>query len=89
MTQTRISDDVWELAQRVAEQRGLGSPRVAIEAIVRTYAEAYLQGWSVSQPVEVIVTAAPTNQPKSASKPALQPNGTSAQDALSGLISEL
>jgi hypothetical protein len=88
MTQTRISDDVWELAQRVAEQRGLGSPRVAIEAIVRTYAEAYMQGLSVSQPVGAILTAVP-NQPKSASKPASQSNGTSAQDALSGLISEL
>jgi hypothetical protein len=88
MTQTRISPDVWKLAQQVAEQKGLGSPRVAIEAIVRTYAEAYMQGLSVSQPVEAIVTAVPS-QSKSAFKPAFQPNGASAQDALSDLISEL
>ncbi len=44
MPQTRISEDVWQLGQSVAQARGLNNPRVAIEAIVLVYAQSYLQG---------------------------------------------
>ncbi|MBD2025249.1 hypothetical protein [Leptolyngbya sp. FACHB-711] len=74
MPQTRISKDVWQLGEEIAAARGLGTPRQAIEAVVRVYARHYLQG---SQPVDP--PAAP---------PAVQPTA-SAQDALSSVLSSL
>lgn len=44
MPQTRISDDVWALAEEVSDRMGLNSPRLAIEAIVRVYASSYCNG---------------------------------------------
>ena len=41
MPQTRIAEDVWELAQEVSDRMGLNSPRLAIEAIVRVCANHY------------------------------------------------
>lgn len=41
MPQTRISEDVWELAAQVSDRMGLNSPRLAIEAIVRVCASHY------------------------------------------------
>ncbi|NET39000.1 MAG: hypothetical protein F6K19_44675 [Cyanothece sp. SIO1E1] len=40
--QIRLSPDVEAIAKEVAQIRGLGTVRVAIEAIVRTQAKAYL-----------------------------------------------
>ena len=34
----RLSDDVWQLALTHAKQEGLGSPREAIERMVRLFA---------------------------------------------------
>ena len=76
MPQTRISEDVWQLGQSVAQARGLNNPRVAIEAIVRVYAHSYLQG---SQPIA---------QSLSSSSPIASPVA-SAKDALSHLIGAL
>ena len=42
MANIRLSKDVEAIAQRVSDQRGLGSTRVAIEAIVRTCWQHYL-----------------------------------------------
>lgn len=75
MPQTRISEDVWQLGQSVAQARGLNNPRVAIEAIVRVYAQSYLQG---SQAV--------VEPPAS---PIAPPPAASAKDALSHLIQAL
>lgn len=78
MPQTRISDDVWQLGQSVAQARGLNNPRVAIEAIVRVYAHSYLQG---SQPA----AEAPTDLITAP----LIASAASAKDALSHLIQAL
>ena len=56
MPQTRISDDVWALAEEVSDRMGLNSPRLAIEAIVRVYASHYTAGIQIpkpSQPVQL------------------------------------
>lgn len=79
MPQTRISDDVWQLGQSVAQARGLNNPRVAIEAIVRVYAHCYLQG---SQPATECSSAAELVTP-------LIAPAASAKDALSHLIQAL
>lgn len=44
MPSIRLSEDVEAIAQTVSEQRGLGSTRTAIEAIVRCYWREYLGG---------------------------------------------
>ncbi|MBD2066212.1 hypothetical protein H6F93_01490 [Leptolyngbya sp. FACHB-671] len=44
MPSIRLSGDVEAIAQTVSEQRGLGSTRTAIEAIVRCYWQDYLGG---------------------------------------------
>lgn len=44
MPSIRLSEDVEAIAQTVSEQRGLGSTRTAIEAIVRCYWQDYLGG---------------------------------------------
>jgi sulfatase maturation enzyme AslB (radical SAM superfamily) len=44
MASIRLSDDVEAIAQQVSDQRGLGSTRTAIEAIVRCYWKEYLGG---------------------------------------------
>lgn len=79
MCQTRISGDVWQLALEVAQARGLGNPRTAIEAIVRMYAAAYIGGQpapSPACPTESAQPIAPLNEP-------------SAQDSLNSLLSEM
>lgn len=78
MPQTRISQDVWDLGEKVARARGLGSSRAAIEAIVRVYADAYMAGSPVpqSQPQPQPPIQSPTDK-------------LSAQDALRNLISEI
>ena len=76
MPQTRISEDVWQLGQSVAQARGLNNPRIAIEAIVRVYAHSYLQG------SQSLTESLPT--------PITPPAATaSAKDALSHLIEAL
>ena len=44
MASIRIAKDVEDIAKRVSADRGLGSTRVAIEAIVRTCWQHYLTG---------------------------------------------
>lgn len=56
----RLSDDVEAIAQKVSEQRGLGSTRTAIEAIVRCYWQDYLGGQRTSiEPAEPSPAIAP------------------------------
>ena len=50
MANIRLSKDVEAIAQRVSDQRGLGSTRVAIEAIVRTCWQHYLTGHGSMNP---------------------------------------
>jgi len=46
MASIRISPDVEAIAQKVADARGLGSSRAAIEAVFRCYWQQYLNGQS-------------------------------------------
>lgn len=90
MPQMRISQDVWQLGQSVAQARGLNNPRIAIEAIVRIYAHSYLQG---SQPVveptaKPIVPTSVTNTSVTNTS-VTSATVTSAKDALSHLIEAL
>lgn len=78
MCQTRISGDVWKLAQEVAAARGLGNPRTAIEAIVRVYAAAYMHCQTIELPA-----------PHAPAPAATATNEPSAQDAFNSLLSEL
>ena len=41
---TRISGDVWDKAAEVADRMGLSTPRQAIEAVFRVYADSYAIG---------------------------------------------
>lgn len=47
---TRISSDVWNKAGEVAERMGLSTPRQAIEAVFRVYADSYTIGQVPSIP---------------------------------------
>lgn len=40
----RLSDDVAQLAAQVAEAKGLGHPKIAVEAVFRTCYQRYLDG---------------------------------------------
>jgi len=44
MASIRLSPDVEAIAQKVADARGLGSGRAAIEAVFRCYWQQYLNG---------------------------------------------
>ncbi|MEM9903904.1 MAG: hypothetical protein AAF921_02630 [Cyanobacteria bacterium P01_D01_bin.44] len=44
MASIRLSEDVHQIAQHISQTRGLGSTRVAIEAVVRTCWQHYLSG---------------------------------------------
>lgn len=46
----RIAKDVEEIGLKVSQDRGLGSSRVAIEAIVRTCWQHYLSGNCLNAP---------------------------------------
>lgn len=74
MPQVRIDQDVWELGAKVADACGLGSPRIAIEAVMRLNAEYYVQ--RMTRPC-----AEPVAPPASAP--------LSAQEGLTSLISDL
>ena len=45
----RISKDVIEKAQLIADEWGLKNPRVALEAVFRKYADEYMYGRTVGQ----------------------------------------
>lgn len=61
MPSIRLSEDVEAIAQTVSEQRGLGSTRTAIEAIVRCYWQDYLGGKRFSiEPTAPSPTIAPS-----------------------------
>jgi hypothetical protein len=83
MPQTRISDDVWTLAEQVSDRMGLNSPRLAIEAIVRVCASHYtsnsLQPHAPIQPLKV-------QSVKPIKPEAIEPAATDAASELSNLM---
>lgn len=56
----RISQDVIEKAQLIAEEWGLKTPRAALEAVFRKYADDYLYGRQPAQPSLAAPTMVPT-----------------------------
>jgi antitoxin component of RelBE/YafQ-DinJ toxin-antitoxin module len=78
MPQTRIAEDVWELAQEVSDRMGLNSPRLAIEAIVRVCASHYTS--NTLQPHHPLIP-----QPVPAKAEAIEPTASAEDDAAAAL----
>ena len=82
MPQTRIAEDVWELAQEVSDRMGLNSPRLAIEAIVRVCANHYTSN-SLQPHHPPIPQSIPQSRPAKAD--AIEPTASAENDASAAL----
>jgi len=83
----RLSQDVLEKAELIAQEWGLKNARAAVEAVFRKYADEYLSRHSSPAPVERIVQmpvseVMPKPQPK---PPATSCDALSELDELLGL----
>lgn len=72
----RLSKDVLEKAQAIADEWGLKNPRAAVEAVFRRYSDDYLYGrtrapMAVVEPTNVMMMPTPSSIATSASCEAL------------------
>lgn len=56
-TKIRLSGDVEAIARQIAEQRGLGGVRQAVEAVLRCCGQTYLAGDCTPQPAIASIKA--------------------------------
>ncbi len=93
----RISKDVIEKAQQIADEWGLKNPRTALEAVFRKYADEYMYGRLgggaalAGPPIPVAVAPAaspvlPAVGPTVAPVPKFEASGCEAIDALDDLL---
>ncbi|WP_346291054.1 hypothetical protein [Sphaerothrix gracilis] len=76
----RLSPDILDKAQQIANEWGLKNARAAVEAVFRKYSDEYLYGRARSPEGFVAITPAPPNQAANA-----EPN-CEALDALDDLL---
>jgi hypothetical protein len=65
----RLSQDVLEKAELIAQEWGLKNARAAIEAVFRKYSDVYLQGNNVWQQPPSMLSMPPMPQPRQAEPP--------------------
>ncbi|MGK7887752.1 MAG: hypothetical protein AB4042_00360 [Leptolyngbyaceae cyanobacterium] len=81
----RLSKDVLDKAQIIAEEWGLKNPRAAVEAVFRRYADEYLYGRNQGN-MAVVGAMNMAMMPASAPKSNAGSSGCEALDALDDLL---
>ncbi len=85
----RLSSDVLEKAEMIAQEWGLKNARAAVEAVFRKYSDSYLQGHSqrYNDSVGTAITLAATNTRRPFPENLAHPVTCAALDELDDLLS--